>query len=177
MTNNNNKPLRFATFRHTAADPAAGIPIMDTPPLSDVAMEGAVQLSAAGIEAGHENRLLFSGGGFSLLYAWFKSGYPLPRHTHNCDCLYYITAGSVLMGNDELRAGDGFFIGEDVPYTYTAGATGVEILEFRASERFDIKVLADNPQFWARALQTVVDKQATWADEPRPGAINQGPAA
>ncbi|MYM64534.1 cupin domain-containing protein [Pseudomaricurvus sp. HS19] len=169
----NNKPLRFATFRHADADPAAGIPIMEMTPLSDVAMEGAMQLTAAGVESGHENRLLFSGGGFSLLYAWFKSGYPLPRHTHNCDCLYYITGGSVLMGNDELHAGDGFFVGEDVPYTYVAGARGVEILEFRASERFDIKVLADNPQFWARALQTVADKQTTWADEPRPGANNQ----
>ena len=29
-------------------------------------------------------------------YIWFKSGYVLPPHSHDGDCLYYILAGSLL---------------------------------------------------------------------------------
>ena len=92
-------------------------------------------------------KLLFSMPGMSLTHAWFKSGFPLPRHSHDTDCLYYIVAGSIRIGTEELGKGDGFFVGADVPYAYTPGADGVEILEFRASNAFDIKLLANNPLF------------------------------
>jgi hypothetical protein len=45
------------------------------------------ELQEAGIEEGQAVKLLFSAPGFSLTYAWFKSGFPLPRHSHNSDCL------------------------------------------------------------------------------------------
>src|SRR5689334_5462076 len=38
-------------------------------------------------------------GGFSILHVWFKADYPVPRHTHDADCLYYIVSGSIVMGN------------------------------------------------------------------------------
>ena len=157
-------------FRHADARPEDGLPIMETAPMGDVAIAGGGRLMDAGIEAGHENRLLFAGGGMSLAYAWFKSGYPLPRHTHDGDCLYYIIAGSLRLGTETLGKGDGFFLGGGVPYTYTPGPEGVEVLEFRAAERFDIRMLANNPAFWDRALQTVTDKRAAWASEIRPSA-------
>ncbi|WP_317931061.1 hypothetical protein [Halioxenophilus sp. WMMB6] len=168
---------KFRIFRKAEADPAAGIPIMSYEPLSEVAAAGAGELIAAGMEHGHENRLLFAGGGMSLTYVWFKSGYPLPRHSHNSDCLYYVVGGSLKIGHEELQVGDGFFVGADVPYSYVAGAKGVEVLEFRASESFNIKMLADNPAFWQRALTTVVAHSAEWPTESRPGAVLEAESA
>jgi mannose-6-phosphate isomerase-like protein (cupin superfamily) len=158
----------FAIFRKADARPEDGIPIMTRAPMSDAAADGGRRMMEAGIEAGHENRLLFAAGVFSLSYAWFKSFYPLPRHAHDTDCLYYIVAGSLRMGREELGAGDGFFVGAGTPYTYTPGPAGLEILEFRAHGAFDIKLLAGNPAFWDRAVKTVEDNRAAWATERRP---------
>lgn len=170
MTDDTRKPetLRFSIFRHDDADPAAGIPIMQSLPVKPETREWADKAVAAGISEGHENRLLFSGAGFSLIYAWFKSGYPLPRHTHNSDCLYYVLAGSLLLGDQELGKGDGFFVGGDVPYSYVAGPRGVEILEFRAVEDFDIRMLANNVRFWDRVVGVVEERRGDWAEEQRP---------
>mgnify|MGYP000471723512 CR=1 FL=1 len=167
MLDKNDKAVRFSIFRHKDA-PDDGIQIMESEPLSEVAMAGAQKVMAAGIEQGHENRVLFSGGGFSLVYAWFKSGYPLPRHTHNTDCLYYIIGGSLSIGSEELTEGDGFFVGKDVPYTYKVGENGLEILEFRASELFNIKVLANNAGFWDKAVATVNANKDQWLGETKP---------
>lgn len=173
MTTDNaqQRPLRFSIFRAADADPGAGIPNMTSHPVSDVAADGAKKLVSAGMANGHENRVLFSAGGMSLLYAWFKSGYPLPRHSHDSDCLYFILGGSIKVGTETLGPGDGFFVGGDAPYTYVTGEEGVEIIEFRATEHFDIKLLADNPTFWQKALQNVVSRQDKWSTESRPSAV------
>lgn len=73
-----------------------------------------------------------------------------------------------MFGQEELGAGDGFFVGQDVPYTYKAGKAGVEVLEFRAADVFNFKVLANNPAFWDKAVETVRSRQSQWAQEPRP---------
>jgi len=137
-------------------------------PISPTAAEGWAKLSGAGYNEGNEVKLLFSAPGFSLTYAWFKSGTPLPRHSHNADCLYYIIAGSLTIGTEELGAGDGFFVGSDVPYAYVPGEEGIEILEFRSSDSFSIKFLADNPAFWNRAVEEVNSRRGAWASESRP---------
>jgi hypothetical protein len=122
----------------------------------------------AGANEGHDLKLLFAIPGFSLSYVWFKSGFPLPRHSHNVDCLYYIVGGSLFIGHEELGVGDGFFVGQDVPYTYRPGPAGVEVLEFRAADTFNIKILANNPLFWDKAVETVREHRSAWAHEPRP---------
>jgi hypothetical protein len=99
---------------------------------------------------------------------WFKSGFPLPLHTHNVDCLYYIVGGSLTIGHKEFSAGDGFFIGSGVPYTYTPGPVGVEVLEFRASNQFNIKVMAEDPAFWEKVVETVRSHRPAWLNEVRP---------
>src|SRR5215831_8504490 len=43
--------------------------------------------------------------GMSLAYIWFKSGYILPRHAHDTDCLYYVLAGELQMGSRVLKKG------------------------------------------------------------------------
>jgi len=78
--------------------------------------------------------------GMSLVRAWFGPHYVLPRHTHDGDCLYYVVAGSLKMGSQELQAGDGFFVPCNAPYGYEAGPDGVVVLEFRQRTSFGIQV-------------------------------------
>jgi len=115
-----------------------------------------------------ETSYLFGGGGMSLSTAWFKSGYPVVLHTHDADCLYYILSGSLKLGTETLEAGDGVFIPAQVPYTYTAGPEGVEVLEFRTAEHFDIRFTSSSPTYWDKALGTIADRRDAWVDEPRP---------
>lgn len=157
----------FAIYRGADARPEDGIPIMRHEPLTAAEADGASRLMQAGIAAGHETRLLFSAAGLSLSYVWFKSAYPLPRHSHDVDCLYHVIGGSLRLGTQVLGKGDGFFVGAGVPYTYTPGPEGVEVLEFRAASAFNIRLHADNPAFWERALRTVHDHGAAWQTEPR----------
>ncbi len=155
----------FAIFRAAEARAEDGIPIMRHEPMTELMLEGAKRMMEAGVEHGHETRLLFSAAGLSLSYVWFKSFYPLPRHSHDTDCLYYVLSGSLRLGTQEIGKGDGFFVGAGVPYAYTPGENGVEVLEFRATTSFNIKLLANNPAFWDRATQTVIERRAAWADE------------
>ncbi|MFT3966246.1 MAG: cupin domain-containing protein [Sphingobium sp.] len=156
---------RFAIFRGEEAPSLEESGVMDSIPPSEKVLAGMMHVIDAGMDKGHFTRVLFSQGGISLAYAWFKSGFPLPRHSHNSDCLYYIVGGSLRLGTEELKTGDGFFVGADVPYAYTPGPDGVEVLEFRTSERFDIRTLASNPAFWAKAAETARSKRDIWPGE------------
>jgi len=94
-----------------------------------------IALNGAGHALGLQSKLLVrqtpEEGGFSLLLVWGKPNYPLPRHSHRSDCLYFIVSGSASMGNVTLRPGDSFFAPEGALYHYTAGPDGVEVLEIR----------------------------------------------
>ena len=72
--------------------------------------------------------------GMSLIHVWFGPNFPLFRHSHPRygDCLYYVVAGEITMGKRRLGPGSGFFVPNGMPYKYTAGPEGVELLEFRA---------------------------------------------
>ncbi|MET0269142.1 MAG: cupin domain-containing protein, partial [Sphingomonas sp.] len=139
---------RFTIIRGEKARDFEASGLMTTRPLTEIEGAGATRAVAAGAMEGTHVRLLFDMPGMSLAHAWFKSGFPLPRHTHDTDCLYYILAGSLRIGVEELGRGDGFFVGAGVPYAYTPGPEGVEVLEFRASNAFDIRLLANNAAFW-----------------------------
>ena len=102
---------RFTIFRAKDARCDADTTIMQYEPVSAVVAEGSRKAQAEGVDNGHDLRVLFSAPGFSLVYVWFKSGFPLPRHSHNVDCLYYIVGGSLMIGHTELGVGDGFFVG------------------------------------------------------------------
>lgn len=162
------KPLRFAIFRAADAVDLEASGVMTAAAPTQAQLEGIAQVAEAGMNAGHHTRLLFAAPGFNLAYAWFKSGFPLPLHSHDSDCLYYIVGGSLKLGTEMLTAGDGFFVGADVPYTYTPGETGVEVLEFRTTDKFDIKLLARNAAFWAKAAATAREKLDVWPEERVP---------
>lgn len=164
---------KFEIYRMRDARPYHETSVLRHEPVSDTVAQGAKMAVEAGMGEGHDLKLLFEAPGFTLSYAWFKSGYPLPRHTHNVDCLYYILGGSLKIGTEELGKGDGFFIGSEVPYTYTPGEQGVEVLEFRPSNDFNIKVLANNLAFWEKAAQAVAGQRESWRTQPRPSTIEE----
>jgi len=162
---------KFAIYRGATAPAFSEIDVMDYAGMTPQLEETFAQLGEAGIDEGQTVKMLFSAPGFSLTYAWFKSGFPLPRHSHNADCLYYIVAGSLTLGSVTLGAGDGFFVPADGAYAYTPGPDGVEVLEFRHAQNFNIKFLAGNPAFWNKALETVRGEREGWKDQVRPGLV------
>jgi len=167
----NTEKQRFAIFRGRDGKPYAEDGPMHMAGESPSAMtETFAELQAAGYDRGSSVRLLFSTPGLSLTYVWFKSGFPLPRHSHNADCVYYIIAGSLRIGTEELGPGDGFFLGVDAPYTYTPGPKGDEVLEFRNADRFDIKMFVGNQSFWTKAIADVAKHRDAWTTEPQPSA-------
>lgn len=106
--------------------------------------------------------------GLSLSYVWFKSGYILPRHSHNADCLYYVLGGELRLGTQTLSRGDGVFIPADVAYTYEAGPRGVEVLEFRNATRFHFMFQGNDDAHWDRIADVLETRRETWQAEAPP---------
>jgi quercetin dioxygenase-like cupin family protein len=106
--------------------------------------------------------------GMSLYHAWFRSGYVLPFHSHNTDCLYYVVAGELRMGARVLRKGDGFFIPKDMAYGYEVGPEGLEILEFRNTTHFNLKFAKNPLERWAKIVSTYNERGAIWEEELPP---------
>ena len=98
----------FRTADAPSLDETAHMDVADMTPELEAGIGVALE---AGFAEGNVVKTLFSQPGFSLTYAWFKSGFPLPLHTHDVDCLYYVVAGSLQLGTETLNAGDGFFVG------------------------------------------------------------------
>src|SRR5579872_3189024 len=73
---------------------------------------------APGLPEGESVRVLVNLPAFSLTHVWFKKDFPLPLHSHDADCLYYIIAGSLRLGTEDLGPRDCFFVPADVPYAY-----------------------------------------------------------
>lgn len=167
-------PAPFAIFRaRDARDYGPDGPMSPAVP-SPIEAQGGRELAEAGALEGSRIKLLYSRPGFSLTHVWFRSGFPLPRHSHDAECLYVIVGGDLRIGTEQLGPGDGFFVGRDVPYTYVPGPSGVEVLEIRTSDAFDIKLHANNAAWWAKAAARLVDHQPGWADEAPPSGWSIG---
>ncbi|MBM3692584.1 MAG: cupin domain-containing protein [Actinobacteria bacterium] len=155
-------------FRATESVDLHTTDFMDAPTMSDAARAGLGTLVSTGSGDGAVvkvlNRSTPESGGFSLVHCWFKSEFPLPRHSHDVDCMYYVISGEAHMGNQVLRPGDSFFIPADAPYGYTPGPEGVEILEIRKDcDRFDMQI-ADVPESrWEAMAATSEARRAEWA--------------
>jgi quercetin dioxygenase-like cupin family protein len=141
--------------------------------IDDSVLAGFALLAQAGVTEGlgEQTRLLFKepgDDGMSLVYAWFKSGYVLPFHTHDTDCLYYVIAGELHMGANILRKGDGMFIPRNYGYGYEAGPEGVEVLEFRNASRFNLAFRANDASRWERIADSFRTRGEIWAEETVP---------
>lgn len=124
----------------------------------------------AGLQDGAKSHVIFAGFGLSLVRVWFKKNFPLPLHSHDADCVYYITNGGLRLGTEDLGAGDGFFVPAGVPYTYTPGAEGVELIEVRSSTHFDYRERS-TAAFWKKALKTVQANHADWVTVSESAAV------
>lgn len=70
----------------------------------------------------------------SIVHIWIGSHFPLFRHGHPAagDCLYHVVAGELMLGRRGLRTGSSFFLPNGMPYKYSGGPNGAELLEIRA---------------------------------------------
>jgi hypothetical protein len=148
--------------------------VLTVQPMSQATLAASERLIEAGSPAGDMVRVVFNIPGFSLTHVWFKKDYPLPRHSHNADCLYYILAGELQLGATKLGPRDGFFIPANAPYIYRPGPEGVELLEFRTAASFDINVLNASAAFWDKAVETCRANQSEWikAEPPAPQRLD-----
>ena len=158
----------FQIFREADAPSLEEANCMQILPYSAAQAEGVNAMFGAGSERGEQVKVLINIPGFSLAHAWFKKDFPLPLHSHDVDCLYYVISGSLKIGTEWLGPRDGFFLPAGVPYTYTPGPEGLEILEFRHAQTFDFKMAAKGAAFWKRAAATMAARQEDWKTATRP---------
>jgi mannose-6-phosphate isomerase-like protein (cupin superfamily) len=111
---------------------------------------------------------LFSTSSLHVSYVWFKSGYPLPAHSHDVDCYYLVIAGSMQVGADRLEKGDGVFIPGGLPYTVRPGDAGVEFIEMRTSPDYDTNYRGKTDTYWDRIAETRRTRKKIWAEEDAP---------
>ncbi len=167
-----NKSPRFALFRQEDARDYGEHNLQRIEGMTPVIAEGLGHYVKAQEEAAPSSvKLLYGAPGFSLTKVWFKSDYPLPLHSHDSDCLYYITAGSIKIGTEELGPGEGFFVGRNVPYTYTTGPEGVEVLEFRDTDDLNIRFMSKNKATWEKAAAKMERLRETWKAERPPSEL------
>jgi hypothetical protein len=145
--------------------------IMPMEGLDEHVLAGFQQLEAHGIENGHKVRCLFqeeAGTGMSLIHIWYKSGFVLPQHKHNADCVYYVVAGEIHAGGMVVGQGDGLFIPKDHDYTYEAGPDGVELLEFRNAATFNIVFNGKDSKQWSRIVAAADSNADAWKLQSKP---------
>jgi mannose-6-phosphate isomerase-like protein (cupin superfamily) len=152
----------FTIYRAADAPGLMEAKIMEMAPMTDVQRAGLTKTVQSGYLQGDEVKVLVDLPGFSLTHAWLKKNYPLALHSHDSDCLYYIVAGSLRLGTEDLGPRDSFFVPADVPYTYKPGPDGVEVLEFRHATHFNFVNLSKTAAFWDKASQTVADNLEDW---------------
>lgn len=141
------------------ADGDAGMEML---PMAQSTQAGFERLVAAGMGDGSVVKDLFEAPGFFLSYNWFKPHFPLPRHSHRQECLYYIVSGGIRLGTERLGAGDGFFLPDGTPYTFTVGDEGVEMLEFRHTSDIDFKTFGHSRRWWEKAEKAIRDNRTGW---------------
>ena len=129
---------------------------------------GMQQMRTGGDRGGAMAVTLFSSPTMHVSYVWFKSGYPLPIHSHDVDCFYQLFAGSMKVGTEVLEKGDGVMIPAGTPYTVTPGEEGVEFFEFRSGEDYDTHYRAKTDSYWDRVAETHRERKPIWAAEKAP---------
>ena len=91
----------------------------------DAAREKIGEMVKAIVPGTTTTKLLSQSGpdGMTLVHVWFGPNFQLWRHSHprDGDCLYYVIAGEIKMGNRKLGRGSTIFVPNGQPYKYTAG--------------------------------------------------------
>ena len=160
---------KFEIFRYKDAKGLEAHPdALDVEPLPDHLVPLQMKAVEAGLRDGQEIKYLVKMPGYSITHVWFKHDFPLPLHSHNSDCLYYIVAGSIRLGTEELGPRDSFFVPAEVPYTYRAGPDGVELLEFRHETRANLRHFSKTEKWWKKAAETCEANRESWLKAKKP---------
>ncbi|MFV0259156.1 MAG: cytochrome P450 [Acidimicrobiales bacterium] len=159
---------KFEIFRAATAPTLEQTDVLRYEGLTPDIRAGLGQLADAGIEAGSFAKILINVPGFSLAYAWHKSGYPLPLHSHDSDCCYVVIAGEMQVGKEVLGKGDGMLVPADTAYTFTTGPDGVEFLEYRHASSWNIVFKYRNADSWTKAATEARNRHDGWASEAQP---------
>ena len=168
MSDAESDAAKFQIFRASDAKGLMDEGCMSIEPFTPVQRAGMDKVLEAGYLEGDEVRVLVNIPGFSLTHVWFKKNYPLPLHSHDADCLYYIIAGSLRLGTEDLGPRDSFFVPCDVPYTYRPGPDGVELLEIRQAGQFNFVNHAKGAAFWDKAAEIAASSREDWKTAARP---------
>jgi mannose-6-phosphate isomerase-like protein (cupin superfamily) len=148
---------------------AAGAPDRSSTRPTEEQWEKLKHSTEAMTSANEVKKLVPDAAGMSVTLIWWKPNFPLPRHSHNVDCLYYIISGSAILGRRTLSAGDSFFVPTDAPYQYTAGPEGVEVLEIRRDkESWDMNIREDPERYGEKARAAVEANRELWMHTTAP---------
>jgi len=131
-------------------------------------LRGMMQMREQSGIGGAAALTLFSSPNCHVSYVWFKSGYPLPIHSHDTNCYYLVIAGEMKVGGKVLGKGDGVQIPGGAPYTVTPLDEGVEFLEIRESPKYDTHFRAKTDSYWDRVAETRQARKDIWAEENAP---------
>jgi hypothetical protein len=159
---------KFQIFRGATAPTLEQTDVLHAEGITPDIREGLRGLRDAGIAEGSFAKILINVPGFSLAYAWHKSDYPLPLHSHDSDCCYLIIAGELRIGNEALGKGDGMFVPGGTPYTFQTGPEGVEFIEYRHANAWNIVFKYRNPESWEKAASTARERHDMWVSEQQP---------
>jgi hypothetical protein len=163
-----NQATTFQVFRGADAPTLEQTDVLRVEGLTPEIKEGLRNAAKAGIGEGSFAKILINVPGFSLAYAWHKSDYPLPLHSHDSDCCYLILAGELTVGHDTLGKGDGMFVPAGSAYTFFTGAQGVEFIEFRHANAWNIVFKSKNPAAWAKVAEKAGARREAWLTEAQP---------
>lgn len=159
---------KFQIFRAADAPTLEQTDVLRYEGLTPDIRAGLKQMVQAGVQGGSFAKILVNVPGFSLAYAWHKSGYPLPLHSHDSDCCYLVIAGEMTVGKDTLGKGDGLIVPAGAAYTFTTGEEGVEFVEFRHATSWNILFKYRNPASWEQAAEEARTRADGWVTERQP---------
>ena len=158
----------FQVFRGETAPTLGQTQVLRFEGVTPEIEQGLKDARDAGIGEGSFAKILINVPGFSLAYAWHKSDYPLPLHSHDSDCCYLIIAGELTVGTETLGKGDGMLVPANSAYTFFTGAEGVEFIEFRNTNSWNIIFKSKNPATWAKVADKASARHEIWRTEKQP---------
>jgi hypothetical protein len=153
------KPIIFFSARNLGEELHSKVEEID--PQFTSPAEEKIFLEAVPAFTRHMKNNLFDFGGLHLGVFEFGAGLPVALHTHKGDCAYYVERGSIIMGNKEIKAGEGFLVPDGQPYGYVVGPEGLRLIEFSQTPRNDITFLERSMENWAKRVDKAVRKLET----------------
>jgi quercetin dioxygenase-like cupin family protein len=161
-------PSRFVIFRYDEAPECAETDVTRPPTGSDHTMERYRELWEAGSADGIMAKVLYRQSGerpMSVVHSYVKPGRIVPRHSHDTDCLYCVSSGSITLGRQVLRPGDGLFVPANHSYAYRAGDDGAEVLEFRMARSFGQVVRDETDGTWDQYVAIAAERRDEWRED------------